>query len=98
MKPAPVLLVDEATSALDAENEAAIAAALSGDPTKRTRVIVAHRLSSIRAADRVVFVEEGRIVELGSIDELLHTGGRFSDFWNQQQAATDWRLGPGNVA
>ncbi len=98
VKPAPVLLVDEATSALDAENEAAIAAALSGDPTKRTRVIVAHRLSSIRAADRVVFVEEGRIVEQGSIDELLHAGGRFSDFWNQQQAATDWRLGPGNVA
>lgn len=93
LNPAPVLLVDEATSALDSENEAAVAAALSGDPTPRTRVIVAHRLSSIRAADRVVFLEEGRIVEQGSIDELLDSGGRFAEFWRQQNDAAAWRLG-----
>lgn len=90
---APVLLVDEATSALDAENEAAVAAALSADPIPRTRVIVAHRLSSIRAADRVVFLDQGRVVEEGTIDELLEAGGRFSEFWGQQQAAAGWRLG-----
>lgn len=93
LKPAPVLLVDEATSALDSENEAAVAAALSGDPLPRTRVIVAHRLSSIRAADRVVFVEGGKIVEQGSIAELLESGGRFAEFWRQQHAAAEWRLG-----
>ena len=93
LKPAPVLLVDEATSALDTENEAAIASALAGDPTPRTRVIVAHRLSSIRAADRVVFLEAGRIVEDGSIDELLAAGGRFAEFWRQQDAASGWQLG-----
>lgn len=93
LKPAPVLLVDEATSALDTENEQAIAAALAADPVQRTRVIVAHRLTSIRAADRVVFLEDGRIVEDGSIDELLATGGRFAQFWRQQHAATAWRLG-----
>ncbi|PIJ10083.1 iron ABC transporter permease, partial [Leucobacter sp. OLES1] len=81
---APVLLVDEATSALDAENEAAVAAALADDPTPRTRVIVAHRLSSIRAADRVVFLDGGRIVEDGSPEELLAAGGRFAEFWRQQ--------------
>lgn len=93
VKPAPVLLVDEATSALDTENEAAVAAALSGDATPRTRVIVAHRLSSIRAADRVVFLEAGRIVEDGTIDELLAAEGRFAEFWRQQDAAGAWRLG-----
>ncbi|PII86780.1 ABC transporter ATP-binding protein [Leucobacter sp. OLTLW20] len=90
---APVLLVDEATSALDVENEAAVAAALADDPTPRTRVIVAHRLSSIRAADRVVFLDGGRIVEDGSPEELLAAGGRFAEFWRQQHAASAWRLG-----
>ncbi|KAG4077985.1 hypothetical protein HA402_015703 [Bradysia odoriphaga] len=66
LKPAPILLVDEATSALDTENEAAITAALVGDPVARTRIIVAHRLGSIRVADRVVFIDAGRIVEDGT--------------------------------
>ncbi|MFT4231956.1 MAG: ABC transporter ATP-binding protein [Leucobacter sp.] len=93
LKPAPVLLVDEATSALDTENEAAVAAALSGDLIPRTRVIVAHRLSSIRAADRVVFVDGGRVVEQGGYDELLAAGGRFAEFHAQQHAAAGWRIG-----
>lgn len=93
LKPAPVLLVDEATSALDTENEAAVAAALSGDPIPRTRVIVAHRLSSIRAADRVVFVDDGRVVEEGGYEELLAEGGRFAEFHAQQRAAAGWRIG-----
>ncbi|MBL7325707.1 ATP-binding cassette domain-containing protein, partial [Escherichia coli] len=78
LKAAPVLLVDEATSALDAENEAAVVDALAADPRSRTRVIVAHRLASIRHADRVLFVDDGRVVEDGSISELLTAGGRFS--------------------
>ncbi|MDT0156462.1 ATP-binding cassette domain-containing protein [Microbacterium sp. ARD32] len=93
LKPAPVLLVDEATSALDAENEAAIAAALTGDPVPRTRVIVAHRLSSIRSADRIVFLERGRVVEEGGYDELLARDGRFARFHRQQRAAAAWRIG-----
>lgn len=93
LKSAPILLVDEATSALDTENEAAVTAALTGDSIPRTRVIVAHRLSSIRAADRVVFIEDGAIVEDGGVDELLAAGGRFAEFWRQQDAATGWRIG-----
>lgn len=93
VKPAPVLLVDEATSALDTENEAAVVDALTADPRPRTRVIVAHRLASIRHADRVLFVDDGAIVEDGSIDELRSAAGRFSAFWNQQRAAADWQLG-----
>ena len=94
LKPAPILLVDEATSALDTENEAAIVDALTDDPVRRTRVIVAHRLASIRSADRVIVLEEGRIVEDGPIDALLAAGGRFAEFWRHQDAASGWRLAP----
>jgi ATP-binding cassette subfamily B protein IrtB len=92
LKAAPVLLVDEATSALDTENEVAVVDALTADPQARTRVIVAHRLASIRHADRVLFVDNGRVVEDGSIDELLSAGGRFSEFWRQQHEAADWHI------
>ncbi|CAJ1582683.1 ABC transporter ATP-binding protein [[Mycobacterium] wendilense] len=92
VKPAPVLLVDEATSALDTENEAAVVDALIADRRSRTRVIVAHRLASIRHADRVLFVEAGRIVEDGSIEALLAADGRFAEFWTQQQAAAEWQI------
>jgi ATP-binding cassette, subfamily B, bacterial IrtB/YbtQ len=95
LKPAPILLVDEATSALDTENEAAVVDALTADPRSRTRVIVAHRLASIRHADRVLFLDNGRVVEDGSVDELLSAGGRFGEFWRQQQDAAEWRIHAG---
>ncbi|UGU29114.1 mycobactin import ATP-binding/permease protein IrtB [Mycolicibacterium smegmatis] len=92
VKPAPVLLVDEATSALDTENEAAVVDALTADLRPRTRVIVAHRLASIRHADRVLFLDGGRIVEDGTIDGLLAAGGRFDEFWRRQHEAADWQI------
>ena len=95
LKPAPILLVDEATSALDTENEAAVVDALTADPQPRTRVIVAHRLASIRHADRVLFLDAGKIVEDGSVDELLTAGGRFDEFWRQQRDAAEWRIHAG---
>ncbi len=95
LKPAPILLVDEATSALDTENEAAVVDALTADPQTRTRVIVAHRLASIRHADRVLFLDSGRVVEDGPVDELLSSGGRFDEFWRQQQDAAEWRIHAG---
>lgn len=93
LKPAPVLLVDEATSALDAENGRVVISALGDDPVARTRVIVAHQLESIRSADRVIFLEQGRIVEDGTVEGLLAVSGRFARFWQQQTDAADWRLG-----
>ncbi|OBH52594.1 ABC transporter ATP-binding protein [Mycobacterium sp. E2479] len=92
LKPAPILLVDEATSALDTENEAAVVDALTADRQSRTQVIVAHRLASIRHADRVLFVDNGRVVEDGTVDELLAAGGRFDEFWRQQHEAAEWRI------
>ena len=92
LKPAPILLVDEATSALDTENEAAVVDALTADPQSRTQVIVAHRLASIRHADRVLFVDDGRVIEDGTVDELLAAGGHFHEFWRQQHEAAEWRI------
>ncbi|MGC2939020.1 MULTISPECIES: ABC transporter ATP-binding protein [unclassified Brevibacterium] len=92
LKPAPILLVDEATSALDTENETAIVTALTDDPTPRTRILVAHRLGSIRTADRVIFLAEGRVIEDGTIDELRAADGRFAHFWREQDAASGWKL------
>jgi ATP-binding cassette, subfamily B, bacterial IrtB/YbtQ len=97
LKPAPILLVDEATSALDTENEAAVVDALTVDPQSRTRVIVAHRLASIRHADRVLFLDNGRVVEDGPVDGLLNAGGRFDEFWRQQQDAAEWRIHAGQT-
>lgn len=95
LKPAPVLLVDEATSALDTENEAAIVDALSAELRPRTRVIVAHRLASIAQADRVLFLDDGQIVEDGTIEELRSAGGRFDEFWRQQNDAAGWQIHAG---
>jgi ATP-binding cassette subfamily B protein IrtB len=92
LKPAPILLVDEATSALDTENEAAVVDALTADPRSRTQVIVAHRLASISHADRVLFLDNGRLIEDGPVDELLGAGGRFGEFWRQQHEAAEWRI------
>lgn len=92
LKAAPILLVDEAASALDTENEVAVVDALTADPQSRTRVIVAHRLGSVRHADRVLFLDDGRVVEDGAVDELLTAGGRFGEFWRQQHDAAEWRI------
>ncbi|MFI0786175.1 ABC transporter ATP-binding protein [Streptomyces lydicus] len=82
LKNAPIVLLDEVTSALDPVNEAAVHEGIERLMAGRTVVMVAHRLRTVRRADRVVFLDGGRIVEEGSHDELLRRGGRYADFWN----------------
>ncbi|HEX6358127.1 ABC transporter ATP-binding protein [Actinophytocola sp.] len=81
LKNAPIVLLDEVTSALDPINEAAVHDGIERLMAGRTVVLVAHRLRTVRRADRVVFLDGGRIVEEGSHDELLRHGGRYADFW-----------------
>ncbi len=78
LKDAPVLILDEPTSALDAGTEALLLEALERLMVGRTVFIIAHRLTTIRHADRIVVVEGGRVVETGSHQELLNTGGAFA--------------------
>ena len=79
-----VLLLDEATSALDAEAEAAVQRGLDQAMEGRTVLVIAHRLSTVQEADRILFLERGRIFEQGSHDELMRAGGRYSALCNRQ--------------
>ncbi|KQX67448.1 ABC transporter ATP-binding protein [Streptomyces sp. Root1310] len=81
-----VLVLDEATSALDTRSEALVQQALARLLRGRTTFVVAHRLSTVRGADRIVVMGEGRILETGTHDELLHRGGAYTDLHSGQVA------------
>jgi len=78
LKNAPILVLDEATSALDVETEARVKDAIDGLRRERTTFIIAHRLTTVRDADLVIFMDKGRIIEMGGFTELSATNGRFA--------------------
>jgi ATP-binding cassette, subfamily B, heavy metal transporter len=86
LKNPPILLLDEATSALDSETEREIQDALRRAGEGRTVLTIAHRLSTVAEADRIVVLEQGEIVEQGSHDDLLARNGRYAQLWQRQQS------------
>ncbi|MEO0568464.1 MAG: ABC transporter ATP-binding protein [Pseudomonadota bacterium] len=84
LKDAPILLLDEATSALDSEVEAIIQNTLYGMMEGKTVIAIAHRLSTIAQMDRIIVLDQGRIVEQGTHDELLRSDTLYSRFWKRQ--------------
>jgi len=86
LKNPPILVLDEATSALDSRTEQAIQETLDRVSKSRTTIMIAHRLSTIVDADQIVVLDEGRVVERGTHDELLELGGLYAELWYRQAA------------
>ena len=89
LKNPPLLILDEATSALDSRTEAAIQSTLDRIAARRTTLVIAHRLSTVTNADRIIVLEKGRVAETGTHDQLLGMRGLYADMWARQQAERD---------
>jgi subfamily B ATP-binding cassette protein MsbA len=84
LKDAPILILDEATSALDTESEMLVQQALNNLMTGRTTIVIAHRLSTVRRADRIIVMDAGRIAEMGTHQQLLERGGIYRRLYELQ--------------
>ncbi|HEY5587826.1 MAG TPA: ATP-binding cassette domain-containing protein, partial [Candidatus Paceibacterota bacterium] len=85
LKDAPILVLDEATSALDSESEVLIQDALHNLIKNKTTIVIAHRLSTVRAMDRIIVIEDGKIIEDDTHDELINKNeGTYKKLWNLQ--------------
>jgi ATP-binding cassette subfamily B protein len=89
LKNPPILILDEATSALDTDTEREIQAALKRLSKDRTVLVIAHRLSTVVDADRIVVLDAGQVVETGTHGELLALGGRYAHLWSRQDSVQE---------
>jgi ATP-binding cassette subfamily B protein len=92
LKNAPILVLDEATAFADPENEQKIQAAFEELMKDKTVIVIAHRLSTVRGADKILVVEKGRIVEEGRHDSLINAEGMYSRMWEQYTGTVNWTI------
>lgn len=92
LKDAPIVLLDEATASLDPENETQVQRAINALVSNKTVVIIAHRLKTIRGADKIIVLEDGKVVELGGHEELLAKQGLYNRMCSLQQQSAGWSM------
>lgn len=92
LKDAPIVILDEATASLDPENEVYLQRAITKLAHSKTVLVIAHRLKTIQTADRILVVDQGRIVEAGRHEELLSAGGLYNRLWQEQRKIGGWSI------
>ena len=92
LKDAPIIILDEATSALDAENERLILSAIDELIKNKTVVMIAHRMKTVRRADHIIAIENGRIIQEGTHNELIKVDGLYKRFVCEREIASDWKI------
>ncbi len=92
LKDAPIVLLDEATASIDPENEVLIQEAISALIKGRTVIVIAHRLKTVAGANQIIVLDEGKLSEQGTHDELLTKGGLYAKLWNIQQESLGWSV------
>ncbi|MBE6116774.1 MAG: ABC transporter ATP-binding protein [Erysipelotrichaceae bacterium] len=98
IKDAPIIVLDEATAFADPENEVKIQKALKHLTRNKTVIMIAHRLSTVVSADRILVLENGKLIEDGTHDELLNKAGKYAQMWKEYNQAVSWKLGSGKEA
>ena len=93
LKDAPIVLLDEATASLDVENETRVQEALSRLLAGKTVLVIAHRMRTVEAADKIVVLADGKAAEQGSPTELMEKGGLFRRMVELQRQSASWKLG-----
>jgi ATP-binding cassette subfamily B protein len=92
LKDAPIIVLDEATAFADPENEVQIQKALKSLMKNKTVIMIAHRLSTVTGANRIIVLREGKVVEQGSHEELVKTQGVYSHMWEEYHQAITWQI------
>lgn len=93
IKDSPIIILDEATANVDPENEWMLQQAIKELTKSKTVIMIAHRLKTVRNADRIIVIENGQIVQQGNHDQLMSQGGRYSDFIGMREKSIGWKLG-----
>ncbi|QUH30372.1 ABC transporter ATP-binding protein [Vallitalea guaymasensis] len=93
LKDAPIILLDEATASVDPDNERYIQEAISALVKDKTLIVIAHRLATIKEADQILVIDEGKIIQKGTHEELARVKGRYQEFWKIRERARSWEIG-----
>ncbi len=96
IKDSPVIILDEATANVDPENEWQLQQAIAELTKSKTVIMIAHRLKTVRNANRILVVEGGKIVQQGTHAQLMAQGGRYADFIGMRKQSIGWKLGRKN--